>query len=40
MIVNIIKTKFVVNIRYFEINNEANSKNVKKIEANIWIMTK
>jgi hypothetical protein len=38
--VNIIKTKFIVNIRYFEVNDGASGEDAKEIKANIRVMTK
>ncbi len=38
--VNIIKTKFIADIKYFKVNNGANDEDAEEIEANIRVMTK
>jgi hypothetical protein len=40
MIINIIKIKFTINVKYFKVNNGANDKDIKEIKVNIQVMTK
>jgi hypothetical protein len=40
MTVNIVKTKFAVNVKYFKVDDVANGKDAKEIEADIRAMTK
>ena len=40
MTVNIVKTKFVANVRCFEVNDLANDEDTEEIKANIRVMTK
>jgi hypothetical protein len=39
MTINIVKTKFTANIRYFEVDDAANNEDAEEIEANIRVMT-
>jgi hypothetical protein len=38
--VNIVKTKFATDIRYFEVDDITNDKDAKEIEGDIRVMTK
>jgi hypothetical protein len=40
MTVNIVKTKFAINVKCFEVDNGANDEDVEEIEADIQVMTK
>jgi hypothetical protein len=39
MTVSIVKTKFVANIRCFEVDDAANNEDAEEIEADIRVMT-
>jgi hypothetical protein len=40
MTINIVKTKFITNVGYFEVDNEASNENTEEIKADIRVMTK
>jgi hypothetical protein len=40
IIINIIKIKFIINIKYFEVDNKINYKNIEEIKINIWVIIK